>query len=144
MRAATFIALLSLFAAGSSARLQAADDPKVKELAKLEGSWKVVAVEQDDMPLPRLVGGIYTFQGDKMTILKRAGANKLEATFKIDPTKSPKQIDWDYTNSPFPGSSAIYRFDGDTLILCYPTPGIAERPKEFGGDAFCFRLERMK
>jgi hypothetical protein len=63
MRTAAFIALLPLFVAGCSSRLQAADDPMATELAKLEGSWKVVGVEQDGMPLPRLVGGIYTFQG---------------------------------------------------------------------------------
>jgi uncharacterized protein (TIGR03067 family) len=122
------------------------DDAVKEELKKLEGKWVQVSVEADGKTLtsekdPPTV----TIRGDKWIEASKAG--ELVSTFKLDPTKKPKQIDLtdkDKKGKPLtvPG---IYELRGNTLTVSQPFPfegdftNIGKRPTEFGtkpGDHF--------
>jgi uncharacterized protein (TIGR03067 family) len=56
----------------------------------------------------------------------------MKMTFTIDPSTSPKSIDYMNTAGSNKGKSqrGIYRFDGDQLTVCVSSPGAA-RPAAF-------------
>jgi uncharacterized protein (TIGR03067 family) len=105
-----------------------------KDLEKLAGVWTCVSATNDGKAVPeerakklRLTvtkeGGYKTERGDEVLF---------ESACKIDPTKTPKQIDLIGTEGENKGKAAqgIYALDGDTLTICYTMPG-KERPKGF-------------
>lgn len=100
-----------------------AQDTK-KELDKLQGEWTMVSLETRGRKAPDETVKQYklTIKGDQWTVNE---ANKM--TFKIDPSKSPKTIDFTIKAGV---SRGIYKLEGDTLTLCR-TVGDIERPKEF-------------
>jgi uncharacterized protein (TIGR03067 family) len=54
-----------------------------------------------------------------------------ESTYTIDPTRDPRRLDFtSQGNFPPHVCQAIYRFEGEQLVLCYPRSG-AERPARF-------------
>jgi uncharacterized protein (TIGR03067 family) len=60
-----------------------------------------------------------------------AGALFRESTYTIDPTRDPRRLDFTSRGNFAPHvCQAIYRFEGDQLVLCYPGSG-AERPARF-------------
>jgi uncharacterized protein (TIGR03067 family) len=137
--------------------LVGADSPKeeVKKIQeKLQGTWKPVSVEQrgeskDDDEDHRLI-----FDGNKFRI-KRGDQPIIQGTFKLDPSKKPKQIDMKITedqNGEHKGKTAlgIFALDGDTLKWCIAEPGTTERPKEFSAPAdtkmmfITFKREKAK
>ncbi len=98
----------------------------VDDQAKFQGSWRVQSL---------VVGGqtvkdtnvVLTFAGDRLT--RKAGDAMAEATFKLDPAKDPKTIDF----RPEGGATVlgIYKLDGDTLTMCVGE----ERPAQFASVA---------
>lgn len=58
-----------------------------------------------------------------------------DVSFKIDPTTTPKVMDWTYDNPErLKGKTrrGIYRLDGDTLTICFNVnPDREERPTRF-------------
>ena len=105
-----------LFAAGVVAVVGAAQpptgDPAKADLAKLQGEWQVKSVEVAEMPLPGVKPGTMTFDGAKFVGL--GGGN---VTIKLDPTKTPKEID--LVRGPDGRKwMGIYKLDGDSLTLC--------------------------
>ncbi len=127
----TIILLMTLgcFAAGNTP-----DDATKDEVKNLQGTWVRIAVDVD---------GRKSEDGKDSTktitlIIK--GDQYHDESFKIDPTKSPKQIDVmtnDDKGKPFtlPG---IYELKGDVLKVCFPYPfegkfdQIHKRPTGFG------------
>jgi uncharacterized protein (TIGR03067 family) len=60
-----------------------------------------------------------------------AGPLFRESTYTIDPTRDPRRLDFTNRGDLAPHlCQAIYRFEGDQLVLCYPRPN-AERPARF-------------
>jgi uncharacterized protein (TIGR03067 family) len=115
--------------------LTAAPAPKEKDkddkadLKKLQGDWKIESWEQIGQQLG--VTGTWTFKDDKYT-LDQSG-NLEEGTIKLDTSKKPAVLDLDITAGNCKGKlqPGIYKFDGDTLVLCFAWPGTTERPTEF-------------
>jgi uncharacterized protein (TIGR03067 family) len=111
----------------------AADDAK-EEMAKIQGTWQLVSAETDGKKLPEdqvrqtrvvIKGGKHTvYFGDKAVVKG--------VSFRIDPTKRPKEV----TDTLEDGREVrgIYELDGDTLRSC--VAGVdKERPKRLTGEA---------
>jgi uncharacterized protein (TIGR03067 family) len=117
------------------------DDAVKKELAKLEGTWQVVGVEENGVKLPedklREAKGTVTLKGDKHT-LEYGGRSQGTVSVKIDPSAKPKRYDLIIADGPDKGKIqlGIYELDGDTWKLCLNKQAGAEtHPTEFSGKA---------
>jgi uncharacterized protein (TIGR03067 family) len=115
--------------------LLAADDVKdqvKKELARFEGTWKIVSLETEQNKLTKdaLKHFQLKLEGDKFTTIDEG--RETHGTFKVDPTKKPKTIDITMTDGPQKGSTmiGIYELEGDTYKLCADILG-KTRPTEF-------------
>lgn len=108
-------------------------DDKNNDLKKLEGDWKIESWEQGGAPVR--MNATWTFKGDKYTL--DMGTNLEEGTIKIDQGKKPATIDLEITGGNCQGKDqpGIYKFDGDTLIMCFAWPGTPDRPTEFQSTA---------
>jgi uncharacterized protein (TIGR03067 family) len=121
-----FFVALCLVAAGDNAEKEALK----KEWAKLEGTWVVIAKEDNGMKADedavKELGSI-TIKDGKYTWSSGSGGIMV-----IDPTKKPKHVDYSIVDGQgmvhlYKG---IYELDGDTFKDIYAPPG-AERPKDF-------------
>jgi uncharacterized protein (TIGR03067 family) len=67
----------------------------------------------------------------------KLGATVEASTFKIDATKSPKAIDFTYTNGFSKGKTikGIYKIDGENLTICRGLSPEKDRPDEFAAPA---------
>ena len=109
------------------------DDAAKKDLAKLEGTWTLVAMEVDGKPVPeaKLVSASLTISSNKYSLTSR---NKLhEVEIKLDASKSPKEIDMTFLDGPNKDrvGKGIYELDGDKLKICRSLDPQDERPKDF-------------
>jgi uncharacterized protein (TIGR03067 family) len=93
---------------------------------KIQGAWQLVSGERAGKALPgevtrhvRLI-----FVGDRLTTQHKD--RKTEATFKLDPGKSPREIDVDMEGSVGRG---IYQLDCDSLKIIHGEVGSA-RPDD--------------
>lgn len=125
-----FVATLVLGASG----LQ--DDPVEVDKSRLQGSWVCVKVEIDGEAHDH--GGLaemkQVFEKDTLRFY-RGGKHVGDVSFTIDPTTTPKAMDWTY-DSPerLKGKTrrGIYRLDGDSLTICFNiSADRKERPSRF-------------
>jgi uncharacterized protein (TIGR03067 family) len=100
---------------------------------ELDGEWTMVSGTLDGRPVDRrmLATGRRVTLGDESTVLFGASVF-MRMTFRLDPTASPKAIDYVITAGSSKGKAqrGIYDLVGDVLRLCVAPPG-AERPAEF-------------
>jgi uncharacterized protein (TIGR03067 family) len=129
-RLAVLCLLLSPLAAHA---LQPAAERAKREEEKLAGTWQVVSVEVDGQAVPpkEFRGLKMTFKAGKFTAQKGQG-DKQEGTYKLDPSKSPKQIDISRKDGPAEGRNqlAVYSLAGNTLKIC-SAGSDKERPDGF-------------
>jgi uncharacterized protein (TIGR03067 family) len=94
---------------------------------KIQGSWALVSGERNGKPLPdEVIQQIkLIFAGNKLTTKHKDRAT--EATFRLDASKTPKEIDLNMEGQVGKG---IYELEGDTLKIAHGEVGDA-RPKEF-------------
>lgn len=112
-----------------------ADDKAPKdataELEKLTGTWKGVSVVRDgnEVPKPEAEAVRLVVAGEKYTLTE--GKEEIEGTHKLDPSKTPKEIDAVRTKGPHKGETlkGIYQLSEDTFVVCFAAPG-RDRPKE--------------
>ena len=73
-----------------------------------------------------------TFTGDTFVVTLADGSIPIKGTYRLDPTRDPKTIDWNDTIGEDAGKTllAIYSLEGDRLVFCAAYPG-QERPTEF-------------
>jgi uncharacterized protein (TIGR03067 family) len=127
-------------AAHPAAAAAPADEAAKKELAKLQGTWRVVGVEENGAALPedklREARGTVTVEGDKHT-LKYGGVSQGTVTVKIDPSAKPRSYDLLIPEGAQKGKVqlGIYEVEGDTWRLCLNKSGAAGRPTEFSAKA---------
>ena len=100
----------------------AQDEQSKADHATLQGEWAIVSAESNGEPPPPgvLDGARFAFSGDNLTLLGKEG------TFRLDATKSPREIEFVRGNSRQLG---IYELDGDSLKLCVGPAD--DRPTEF-------------
>ena len=127
----------------------AADDAK-----RIEGTWKVTALEADGMKAPPKVfeGGRWIFKGSELLFETPGEKSEGKTAVKLDPGKTPKHIDLVGLEGPQKGKKlqGIYKFEKDRLVICLRDEGAAKkgRPTEFKTEADSglgmITLERVK
>ena len=139
MKLLGFFAVVVFVMAGGIGLLSTAAAQKVgaakKELEKFQGKWATVSVTVDAQDEGEIKDRFMAIKGEKATFLdedKERGTGSM----KIDPGKSPAHIDFSYEDGPAKGKTlkGIYKFEGDTLTLCYGGFG-KDRPSEFASKA---------
>jgi uncharacterized protein (TIGR03067 family) len=126
--------------------LVAADDKKDDIKDKLKGTWEVVSMEVGGKKAPdeAFKGQTLTFEADK--VISKGKDKPDPATYTIDATKKPAELDIVPTEGPQKGKTVkmIFQLDGDTLKIAgkmEPT----ERPKGFDDkDVVVMTLKRQK
>jgi uncharacterized protein (TIGR03067 family) len=103
------------------------------ELKALQGTWKIVSISIHGQELAedsfkswrRIVDGTHiTWKNDDGTFM--------ETSIKVDPTKTPKQIDSTALTGDIKDKTmlAIYELKGDEFRMCFADPDMP-RPTEF-------------
>src|SRR5262245_52558484 len=105
------------------------------EAERLRGTWLQVAYERDGVTDPPDEQGWdprVTFAGDTFVVTLADGSTPIKGTFKLDPTRDPKAVDWTDTFGADAGKTflAVYRLEGDVFTFCAALPGL-ERPTGF-------------
>jgi uncharacterized protein (TIGR03067 family) len=151
----TRVALIALFAlAGATAH---ASDQAADEVKKLQGEWQAVEIETQGKKVskdnPEVKNLRFVFDGQGITLpIPDGGGQGRKKTYKLDATKSPKEIDITSLDGQEKDQTAacIYKLDGDRLTICIPyfTKDPSIRPKEFKAGAddgiMVITLERTK
>ncbi len=106
-------------------------DPATKDQELIQGKWQAVSGETANEKLTgALLQGIkLTFVGTKVSMTR--GGESGDASFTLDPTKTPKQIDLVVSDGS--NSIGIYELDKDRLKLCLTDAKAEPRPTEFAG-----------
>jgi RNA polymerase sigma factor (sigma-70 family) len=109
---------------------EAAEKPKADK-DSLRGTWIPVSVEENGKKVPeedvKAKNFEMVFAADKVTLPNKG--DSMEVGYKLDPAKSPKQIDLIFDKEKT--AKGIYLLDGDTLKLCVQKDPGSERPTEF-------------
>ncbi len=90
----------------------------------LQGTWVAVSIEINGTPAPvyEAKRPRFTFKGEKLLVRhEKDGGKEVEWAYKIDPNKSPKQIDieFDQTSETKKSLYGIYEAKGDELKVCW-------------------------
>jgi uncharacterized protein (TIGR03067 family) len=114
------------------------EDAAAKDLAKLQGKWKFVEEDIDGMVRKSDENGYVIVIEKEFNLWYDAeGKLALKHSLKLDPSKSPKEMDQTTVYSRlFPNDKGhtyhcIYRLEGDELKIAMPISPYRERPKEF-------------
>ena len=107
----------------------------MEEMNKFQGTWKQIAYERDGVKDPLDEQGWeprVTFVGDTFIVTLADGSTPIKGTYKLDPTREPKAVDWTDTFGEDEGKTflAIYSLEGDRMVFCAADAG-HERPTEF-------------
>jgi uncharacterized protein (TIGR03067 family) len=130
----TKIALVIALAAQTfTSSLAAAPDAMKKDIGGFQGEWTMVSGATDGVPIPNYMFNQIrqVFTGDQMTGTI-SGTMYWKVKFAIDPSKSPKTIDYEIIGGPAKGAKqlGIYELNDDTCKLCVGKLN-GERPKNF-------------
>ena len=132
--------LALVLALASSTKADAVAD----ELAKFQGTWRLVSVEADGKVEKDLASKNITVTIEKETHTVRFGDSVIESNvkFAIDPSKTPKEVTDTVMEGPNKGQviKGIYKLEGDMLTSCTSSDG--ERPTEFSAPAGSKRTVR--
>jgi uncharacterized protein (TIGR03067 family) len=112
-----------------------ADDEAKAEVDRLQGHWKVVALESEgrkatEAELEAMKDGGWTFEGDEV-VFQAPRTPPVKSSFTIDPGTSPRSFDLVALDGPEKGKRmlGIYTWEDDRLTICLRTPGPDERQR---------------
>jgi uncharacterized protein (TIGR03067 family) len=118
--------------AAAAAWAQDSDAAK-QDQDRFQGEWTMVSGERDAQPFPAefTQNSKRVASGDEVTVIIQ-GQLFMKAKFKLDPSKTPKTIDYQLTAGNYAGNTqlGIYELKDDTVKFCFGTPG-KPRPLEF-------------
>ncbi len=128
-----------------------ADDPVQAEMAKLAGSWQMIAAEKDGEKAPAnwVAQRRFHFTTERQFKVTVAGATENAGIVLLDLKNTPKAADLMTQQGSFTGKTlyCIYELNGNSLKVCFATFG-TERPKEFssgpGSQHFTMLFERVQ
>src|SRR5258708_4677356 len=124
------LAVCLLCAAGSRG---ADGDAVKKDMAALEGEWSMVSGERDGGAVPDdLLKSAKRVTKAGETTVSFGDQVFMKAKYTVDPSKTPKAIDYEVSEGPNKGKKVlgIYKVDGDTATFCFAQPD-KERPTKF-------------
>jgi uncharacterized protein (TIGR03067 family) len=124
-----------LFFVGAAAGMAAvAGDAAKKDLAAMQGVWKVVELAEKGAQLPdkELKPVQMVIDGPMMT-LSDDGKFREEVILRLDPSQKLKAVDLVYTKGPNLGKleRGIYSIEGDVLKICVNETKDGARPTAF-------------
>ena len=128
----TKIALVIALAAQTvTSSLAAGPDAMNKDIGLFQGEWTMVSGAADGVPDYMFNQIRQVFTGAQMTGTI-SGTMYWKVKFVIDPSKSPKTIDYEIIGGPAAGAKqlGIYELNDDTCKLCVGKLN-GERPKDF-------------
>ena len=107
-----------------------AQDSTAADLARLQGDWHLVSVAYDGQTVTTPPPGIRHAVGDTVMVTM-GGQLMMHAIFKLDPTTTPKSIDYSVIGGPLAGShvSGVYKLEGNRFTICMGAPG-GSRPDD--------------
>jgi uncharacterized protein (TIGR03067 family) len=116
-----------------------------KEIAELQGTWKLQAHEEQGIVVPPDDTQLVTITGDKIS-WKRKGEVIEEGTIELDATRSPKHLNYQFNSGR--SDPTIYIRVGDYFVQCGRRNG-KTRPSEFAtgtanGGEYLIVLKREK
>jgi uncharacterized protein (TIGR03067 family) len=106
-------------------------DGEAKDKEAMQGDWNCDKMVRDGMALPDDAAQALfrNVKGDAYTV-HRFRAKAGSGTFKLDASKTPKQIDMTPDGGKAGTIEGIYKIDGDKLTMCYAAPK-GKRPTAF-------------
>ncbi len=111
----------------------AQDAAAKKDLAALQGSWTLVAMEVEGKAVEadKLRGTTLTIKDNQYTLVTRQGQHKVEIT--LDPAARPRAIDMKFLDGPNKDrvGRGIYEIDGNTFKVCRHLDPQDPRPDGF-------------
>ena len=124
----------------------AADEPD--DLKLLAGSWKPSAADLGGNKIDAMVleKASFIVEGENYSVSVNDFMEK--GTFKLDPKKEPKALDFFPTQGNNNGKTflCVYKIDGDSLTICYSLNGTT-RPENFeplSNTLLLVKYERVK
>jgi uncharacterized protein (TIGR03067 family) len=126
------LAGLALALAALTLSARAGDGKKDRE--RLQGTWKLVKLfaKGEAVPAKLLEGTTLVIKGETMitVVVKNGKEKKLKGTYKLDPSRKPREIDIVADEGPNKGTKelGIYELDGDTLRVALNRD---KRPTDF-------------
>jgi uncharacterized protein (TIGR03067 family) len=122
--------LVLVLSATIASAASAADD--AEDLKLMAGTWKPTAADLGGNKIDAMVleKASFAVEGDKYTVSVNDFTEK--GTFKLDPKKEPKSLDFFPTQGNNNGKTflCVYKIDGDVLTICYSLDGTT-RPENF-------------
>jgi uncharacterized protein (TIGR03067 family) len=122
-----------------------------KDLDALQGTWRIDSIQESFGKAPpedSVKEFVVTVKDDVMKVSHKGAAGPV-FKLKLDPTKSPKTIDFMHSEGPDKGKTepGIYEIEGDTFRYCVTDIG-KERPTQIatkeGTKNSVFVLKRVK
>ena len=129
--------LLVMLAAMIFVSVDDAADAVKKDMQRLEGNWSMVAGESNGTAMPEsFLKGSKRVAKDGITTVTIGGMPFMKAKFTVDPSKTPKTIDYMMLEGLTKGKMqlGIYEIDGDQVKFCFASLGMA-RPTDFTAKA---------
>jgi RNA polymerase sigma factor (sigma-70 family) len=149
---ATVVGGAGVFAYQSLATEADKKDKAKPDNEAIQGKWEVDSLVSDkgasEEEAQQLKSATWVFEKEKL-VWKRVGDKNFEATYKLDPTKTPKSIDLTMPfGEPKRHIQGIYKLEGDELTIWIPLGQEKPRPTEFeaekGSKRTLIVLKRMK
>lgn len=130
LRWALMIITVKVCLSGATFALAAVEED---DLARLQGTWRVVSTERDGVSKPMTSELLYVFSESRL--YRKSKVNEAASTVVLDTSKSPKWMDEtgfleDGHKDKTP-VKIIYKFDGDSLLIANSRQPWETRPKSF-------------